>query len=121
MTKDYVDIPMFHTPWEARELCIDLLKNENKRKDIVVASQEYINKNARWINRFRDIENILNIKIVNLDKKGSVVILTENEEFQKLYNIMQSNSLKKLNLKNKIRYKIWHHFDKILKRKQIIN
>ena len=121
LTKDYVDIPMFHTPWEARELCIDILKNENKRKDIVSASQEYINKNARWINRFRDIENILNIKIVNLDKKGSVVILTENEEFQKLYNIMQSNSLKKLNLKNKIRYKIWHHFDKILKRKQIIN
>lgn len=120
LTKDYVDIPMFHTPWEARELCIDLLNNENKRKDIVVASQEYINKNARWINRFKDIENILNIKIVNLDKKGSVVILAENEEFQKLHNITQSNSLKKLNLKNKIRYKIWHHFDKILKRKQII-
>ena len=122
LTKDYVDIPMFHTPWEARELCIHLLNNENKRKDIVSASQEYINKNARWINRFKDIENILNIKIVNLDKKGSVVILAENEEFQNLYNIMksESNSLKKLNLKNKIRYKIWHHFDKILKRKQII-
>ena len=60
LTKDYVDLPMFHTPWEARKLCVDLLKDHDKRSQIVKASQEYINKNARWKHRFMELESITN-------------------------------------------------------------
>lgn len=75
MTKGWVDIPMFHTPIEARELCLKLLKEENWRLDIVEASQKYIDANCRWIDRFKQMENALEIKLINPEKKGSIDVV----------------------------------------------
>lgn len=74
-TKGWVDIPMFHTPQEARELCLKLLKEENYRKDLVEASQNYVEKNARWEQRFENLENIFNLKMINKDKIGQISFL----------------------------------------------
>ena len=75
-TKGMVDLPMFHTPAEAREICKDLLENPSKRKEIVLASQEYIDKNGRWIDRIRKMEQILDMKLICEGKKGEFKKLT---------------------------------------------
>lgn len=74
-TKGWVDIPMYHSPIEARELCVKLLNNENMRKDIVEASQKYVDANCRWVDRFKQIENIINVKLVNENEVGCIDIL----------------------------------------------
>lgn len=79
-TKGWVDIPMFHTPQEARELCVKLLKEENYRKDIVEASQKYIEKNARWDLRFKKMEEIFNLKIITDEKTGQISFPFISEE-----------------------------------------
>ena len=72
LVSGHVDIPMYHTPWEARQYCIDLLKDDDARKQIVAQSQQYVDKNARWIHRFRDLEHILHIELVAIAKEGSI-------------------------------------------------
>ena len=64
LTKDYVDIPMYRTPWEARDLCKKLLEDDSYRRQIVSACQKYVDENARWINRFTDMQNIMGIKVI---------------------------------------------------------
>ena len=116
LTKNYVDIPMYKTPWEAREICKELLADDKARKEIVLASQKYINENARWKHRFKDMENILNIKLINLESQGSLHCLKDDENFK----LQLPTGNKKLGLKNKIRYKIWKHYNEVLQRKGII-
>ncbi len=65
LTKDYLDMPMYKTPWEARELSIKMLNDEKYRKEIVEASQKYVDENARWIHRFKNLEQIMGIHVVN--------------------------------------------------------
>ena len=72
LTKICVDIPMYNTPAEARVQCLRLLNNENMRKDIVCASQDFVDKNCRWEYRFKDLENIFNINLLNQEGKGSI-------------------------------------------------
>jgi len=72
LTKDYVDLPMYKTPWEAREICKELLENDEKRMGIVKACQKYVDENARWILRFREMENILGVKLVNDGVPGTI-------------------------------------------------
>lgn len=72
ITKGWVDIPMFHSPIEARELCVKILHNENMRKDIVEASQKYVEANCRWVDRFKQIEDIINVKLINENKEGNI-------------------------------------------------
>lgn len=75
-TKGFVDLPMFHTPLEAREICKDLLENTEKRKELVLASQDFIEKNGRWINQIKKMEQILGMKLVYPDRKGTIKKLT---------------------------------------------
>lgn len=74
-TKGWVDIPMFHSPIEARELCVKLLNNENMRKDLVEAAQKYVEANCRWVDRFKEIEDILNVELVNENREGTLDIV----------------------------------------------
>ncbi len=117
LTKNYVDIPMYKTPWEAREICKELLVDEKARKEIVLASQKFIDETSRWVHRFKDMETILDIKLVNLDSQGSLYCL-KDEVFTSL--LSQKKQKNKMGLKNKIRYKVWNHYNKVLKRKGII-
>lgn len=129
-------LPYYSNAWEAREVCKKLLENENYRLDIVAQSQELINKNYRFENLLNIMEKYLGIalkpsgggisRICNLDAylpppppkpvppkpkpaspKPKPVELTKAQ-------------IKKLSLKNKIRYKIWRHYDKMLKKRGII-
>lgn len=82
ITKDWIDIPMFHSPIEAREICVKLLNNENMRKDIVEASQKYIETNCRWIDRFKEIENILNVRLLENNKEGKIQLVESKFNFK---------------------------------------
>ncbi len=83
-TKGFVDIPMFHTPIEARELCIKYLKEENLRKELIEASQKFVEKKARWCDRFEILEDILNIKLIVPHKEGTIKFLKSMEIEQEL-------------------------------------
>lgn len=56
-----VPLPTFTNKFEAREKCLYLLKEENLRADIVSQCQEIINKNHRFNNLIKEIENFLDI------------------------------------------------------------
>lgn len=77
-----INLPTFNTPYEARELCIKLIKNENMRKDIVSASNEIINKNFRFINIKDIIEDYFNISLSG--EKVSTKIIIEKVDKNKL-------------------------------------
>ena len=82
-TKGFVDLPMFNTPQEAREICKELLKDKSKREYLVAASQDFIEKNGRWIDRIREMEQILEITLITNAKKGSIKKLTFSPTDQK--------------------------------------
>lgn len=63
-TKGYVDIPMYDSPYDARDLCKKLLQDESWRQDVVLGSQQCIKEKGRWQHRFRDIEQILGISLL---------------------------------------------------------
>ena len=67
-----VDIPFFSSPYEARTQCINLLEDENRRREVVAASQEWVNNNARWIHRFRKAESILAMPLIHEGEEGSL-------------------------------------------------
>lgn len=77
-TKNFVNLPMFDTPYEARTICKDLLENESKRKEIVLASQDFIEQNGRWVDRIKKMEQILDLKLICPNHKGSFKKLTWN-------------------------------------------
>lgn len=58
-----INIPTFTNRFEARELCIKLLNNENMRKDIVLNCQEVINKKYRFENLLTRLESFTNINL----------------------------------------------------------
>ncbi len=60
-----VKIPMFTSPYEAREICQNLLKNENMRQDIVLASHEAIDNGYRIKDVIKHLEQITGIKLSN--------------------------------------------------------
>lgn len=105
MLKPYgFHVPMFSNPWEAREQAKILLKDEHMRKEIVLASQNFIEENARWIYRFKEIEQILGIKIVNTDKEGSIHnIILDDIEFKNSINQESNLTIFKRKVKRKIK------------------
>lgn len=65
LTKGIVKIPMYESPYEARELCLKYLKDENLRNDIVAASNEFIEKCGRWKDNFKTIQDITGVRLIN--------------------------------------------------------
>lgn len=65
LTKGFVEIPMYDSPYDARDLCKKYLKEENLRYDLIAKSNEYIKEKGRWITNFQKIEDFLNIKLIN--------------------------------------------------------
>ena len=74
LLKDYIDLPMYRTPGEARDLAKKLLADEPYRRAIVEASQACIEERGRWHHRFAEMESILGLKLLH-DKKGSLRFL----------------------------------------------
>ena len=134
MTKDYVDIPMYKNPFEARNICNTLLKDEKGIAEIVARSNSFIDKYCRWNNRFKELEDKIKIRITNLGMKGKAsLLIPAGNRFSCKYNILTTNTdvdlkttskvyslNRQLKFKDKIRYKIWKHLNKRLKKKGII-
>lgn len=117
-------LPYFSNTWEAREICKKLIENENYRLDIVAQSQEFVNKNYRFINTLKIIENHLNMSLSKQLERVCGVCSRIARLDEWLDKPIETNSCTaskpKLNFKNKMCYKIWSHYNKILKKKGII-
>ena len=77
-TKGWVDLPMFDTPAEARKICERLLTDSSERENLILQSNEFIQCNGRWVQRFAQMEQILGVKLIHEGKEGSFRKLTEH-------------------------------------------
>lgn len=102
-TKGIVKIPMYESPYEARELCIKYLKEDNLRKDIVAASNEYIEKFGRWKDNFEKIESLVGVKLINEKnlENNSFEIVQIDRNF--IEEAEKKETKYKFNLKGKIK------------------
>ena len=120
----YVKLPTFEygNGREARKVCEYLLNHEDERADIVKASQKAIDVEYRFEHRFKQIEEITNVKLFS-ELEGTLTRI-KSQDFKKNDTVssvpVKTLSAKKLNLKNKLRYKLWKHLDKKLRKKGII-
>lgn len=67
---DYIDMPMYESPAEARELAQKLLKDDVWRKEIVAASQQMIEDKCRFEHRLRKVSEKTGLKLENTNEKG---------------------------------------------------
>ena len=104
-------LPYFSNAWEAREQCKKLLNDESYRKDIVLQSQDIVNRNHRFINALSAIEDFLGVSLRACSSSTPSVVMDA---------LVLKAKTNKLSFKNKIRYKIWNHYNKVLKRKGVI-
>jgi hypothetical protein len=111
-------IPMYESPYQTRELCQKYLKEPNLRQDTVFASNEFIEKNGRWENNFRKLQEFLKIKLINENKNGNIYFIDNSDDSND--NRQKNFNKKRLGLKNKIRYYFWRKLNEKLKSKNII-
>ena len=102
-------IPTFTNIYDARSLCIKLLKNENLRLDTVAACNEVIDKSYRFRHARENIEDFLNI---DLDGEGEGQVSYYRQEKKKKEN--------KIKLKKWIRLYIYNKLLAKLKEKSLI-
>lgn len=86
----YVDIPMYDSKYEARELCQKLLKDEQWREDIQIGSQLAIKETMTFAHQLIKLENIFNIK-PSEDKNGRITYLQSYNFYKKTYKWLQNN------------------------------
>ena len=127
-----IKLPFYANAWEAREQCKKILNNENYRLDIVAQCQDIINKKYRFDNILILMQDFLNTKLCNkkmkniletgisIEGENASAYLTNLNEWFEIPKAIKENKNKKMNIKNRIRYKIWSHYNKILKQKGII-
>lgn len=70
-TKGIVKIPMYKNPYDARDLCKYALNNPNYCEDIILASNEFIEKKGRWKDNFETIQSKVGVKIMKVDDTKS--------------------------------------------------
>lgn len=112
LMKPYINIPMYTSSSEARELAIKLLRDDVWREEIIQASQKMIEENGRFEKKIKNISKFINIKLDCIPCEGTI------RYFQKCKLKINTNKCEKL--KNKICYKIWRHLDKKLRKKGVI-
>ena len=115
-----VKIPIFSSPNEAYDVCKKLLEEDNLREEIIAQCNEIIEKKYRF-NRYRkDLEDITGISLLS-NRIGNINYLFEFKESLPIECYHQTNNLPfEFSFKNKIRYKIWKHLGKKLRKKGII-
>lgn len=110
-TSEYVDIPMYESIHDARELCKRILKDDLWRSEIVTGSQKCINEKGRWSHRFKEIEDRVPVKIVNDENKIGTLKKIDYRDYLVVENkeaVSQPNAsriayyIKKVLKKNKV-------------------
>lgn len=56
--------PVYHNPYEAREMCKVLLEDEDLRKKIVIGCQKYVSKNFSFDKVRQSVNRLLDASIV---------------------------------------------------------
>ena len=110
LTQEHCNLPMYRTPIEAHDICQKLLKDNVLRNEIVAASNEYIDKHARWIMRFKQLEEIFGIKLCNDAKFGKFTILKPESFYIGNWSIRilhDKHNNEKKKKKKIIKIKIW--------------
>lgn len=105
-----IGLPLFNNPYEARELCMKLLKEENKRADIVAAQNEIIEKSYRFKNVKALIEDYFVISLSG--NTASIKTVAED---------MPETKVKPKKLKYKIYMYCYNKLQKKLQRKGYVN
>lgn len=97
-TEGFVNIPMYTNPYEARELCKKYLNEPHLCEDIIAASNEFVEKNCRWINNFKIIQEIVGTKLINSDmeNKSYDFLIKESLVKKEKENIRILKKLKKI-------------------------
>lgn len=111
----YVKIPTFETPTECRELCIKLLKDNKWREDIVRGCHKAVNDFLTYEKWLKNISDVLGIKLQNIGKGKVEYIVSEVKENKYCTGVLRCQ-----NFSDKLRYKIWKHLGKMLRRKGIL-
>lgn len=75
----YVKIPTYENPFEARQICEKLLKDEIWRKEIIAGSQLAIEEGHRFKYRMKDLEQIVGVKLFCDEPSGRVEFLNPDE------------------------------------------
>lgn len=113
-----VTFPTYESPLEARALALKLLRDEPLRKELVQIQNSVIRDKCRFEHKFGPIEEMTGVPLLNTEVHGSSHIFIPH--LNPTEKPVKMSSPQKLSLRNKIRYKIWHHFNKILEEKGII-
>lgn len=94
--KEYVNIPTYETPMEAYKQCKRILENENLRKDIVAGSQECIEKKGRWKHRFKEMEDVFGVQLLQNrktnknSKNGVYKIISADQYINNSFNLINT-------------------------------
>lgn len=64
-TKGIVSIPMYQSPYDARDLCKKYLAEPHLCEDIIAASNEFIEKHGRWRDNFLTLESFSGVKLIH--------------------------------------------------------
>ncbi len=59
-----VKIPIYHSPSEARELCVQLLNDEVRRADLAQSCQSVIDKGHRFKHRIQTLSEVLGLNLL---------------------------------------------------------
>ncbi len=70
-----IPIPTFDDVYQARDICKDLLNNENKRLDIVAQCNDIIKTKYRFKNILEQLENFVNLKLQFEKSKSELKII----------------------------------------------
>ena len=85
----YIDMPMYESPAEARELAQKLLKDDVWRKEIVAASQQMVEDKCRFEHRLRKVAEKTGLKLDNPEEKGSLELKRKEENSVIISNIQK--------------------------------
>lgn len=87
LTKGYVKLPTYQSASEARDLAQKLLKDPAWRADLVKGSQQMIEENCRFEDKFKIMEDAIpSLTLLPTSKKppqGSIVYLNEQDYLRK--------------------------------------
>lgn len=118
--KKYLKIPTFSNSFEARDLCQKLLKDDKWRQEIVTASQQAVDAEWRWSHRFKQIEDILGISLFSPMPGSAEIMKPQTASNAKKIAPFIFNRVNPNKISLKIKYKIWKHLDKRLRKKGLI-
>ena len=81
----YIDIPMYESSAEARELAQKLLKDDVWRKEIVAASQQMIEDKCRFEHRLRKVAEETGLKLEYPEEKGHQELIRVSDKYNHKY------------------------------------